>query len=594
MSTRIPPSGDFPEPVYIYPDPTVEPISLAGLYLDQKAVGRIRTIRTNPEDMDRLCQTPMLKRDSNQDYASLHQGGPFTEYQRNLNQENMQRISTWWDDSTSLSPNPPLVWLPGGTTPAGFDAQNGNSQGQISPATWAVLTCICGQDATQYDAAYANQYFDSCRACGWNGRPGMIIDGQHRIRGMAARNTPTDRHQVPIFVTLVVNQPPNGVSQQIAARMFIEINGGATDLVREHKDYLSSHFGILEFSTERDRAAYKLAAQLNIAAGHPHDEWWQDTSTPGKSGRVSMLEKFRLDFIPAFRITDWAKIVIGKNYDVMDMSGTKSSAAAYTWPSVPDTLVPTLKTDFSNYLYAATAIWPGTSGVRGAMPTWNDSRGGSQGSLQDGAVIRTLLNLLPLFRRRIMERGSTPNDTTFQEELRLISNITWSGNWNSGSGWLKGDGGIGRVSRVLSSLISEYPNTGPPTGAGWASLSAWFGGPHDNFSIATLVADTNRVTFTTSTVCSIQPSLSKFESLIGSGDGFLEMRLTPAASGTPGTWVTLPVKIKSTTNVEYPSGFTPAVGDTVEVRVSTSTALNDTQVQDASWVAGAPASTTVI
>ena len=329
MSTRVPPSGDYPEPVYIYPDPTTEPISLNGLHVDQKGVGRIRTIKTNPEDMDRLCQTPMLKRDSNQDYATLHQGGPITEYQRNLNQDNMERISTWWDDSTSLSPNPPLIWLPGGTTPAGFDAGNGNCQGLISPATWAVDVCSCGLDATQYDPAFAGQYFDACRGCGWNGRPGMIIDGQHRIRGMAKRGTAAHRHLIPIFVTLVLNQPPNSVSQQTAARMFIEINGGATDLDREHKDYLSSHFGILEFSTDKERAAYQLAATLNIAAGQPHDEWWEDTG--GKSGRVSMLEKFRMDFIPAFRITDWAKSVVGRDFEVMYMGGTSSLASAYTW-----------------------------------------------------------------------------------------------------------------------------------------------------------------------------------------------------------------------------------------------------------------------
>ena len=223
-----------------------------------------------------------------------------------------------------------------------------------------------------------------------------------------------------------------------------------------------------------------------------------------------MLEKFRMDFIPAFRITDWAKSVVGRDFEVMNMGGTSSLASAYTWPAPPSSLVPTLREDFSNYLYAATAIWPGTGGVRGAMPTWNNSRGAG-GSLQDGAVIRTLLNLLPLFRRRIVERGSTPNDVTFQEELRLISNITWSGNWNSGSGWLKGDGGI-RVSRVLSSLISKYRIAPQQDWMGFVVDVVWW--PHDNFSIANLGADTNRITFTTSTVCSIEPSITKYESLI--------------------------------------------------------------------------------
>jgi hypothetical protein len=589
MSFRVPPVADNPEPVYIYQDPTLEPIALAGMYLDQKGVGRIRTIRTTPEDMDRLCQTPMLQRDSNLDYAQLHQGGAIVEYQRNLDTGNMQNISAWWDDNATLSPNPPLIWLPGGITPAGFDhPNNGNSQGQISPATWAVDSCACGADATQYNAAYAGFFFDACRNCGWNGRPGMIIDGQHRIRGMAERIQPSgqDRHAVQIFVSMVIQAPPNAISQRVAARMFIEINGGANALEREHKDYLSSHFGILEFSTVAAQNAYELAVNLNIPGGQPHDEWWEDTG--GRSGRVSMLEKKRMDFVPAFRITDWYQAVVGRTYDVKDIGGATSTAVAY--PAA--TAVTALVEDFSNYLYAATAVWPGAGGVRGALPTWSNNRAAG-GDLQDGAVIRTLLNLLPIFHRRINERGAAPNAVTFQEELRLISNIVWSGNWNSGSGWLKGDSGIGRVTKVLSALIADYPNTAAPAGPGWATLSTWFGGNHDPFTISNFTADTVQITFETATVCSIQTSITTPSSLIGAGAGFVELRRTPTG-GSPGAWVTVPVKLKPVNTVQYPPGFTPAPGDVVELRVSTSTALNDTQVRDTATIGGAPISTVVI
>ena len=117
---RLPPTANDVEPVYLYDDPVLYPVSLSGIYIDQKGIGRIRSISSTPADIDRITQTPLLSAASNNDYAGLHAGGPITQYQRNLDMDNVGRLRDWWEQPVSLSANPSLIWLPAGTTAAGF------------------------------------------------------------------------------------------------------------------------------------------------------------------------------------------------------------------------------------------------------------------------------------------------------------------------------------------------------------------------------------------------------------------------------------------------------------------------------------------
>ena len=150
----------------------------------------------------------------------------------------------WWDRNDTVSPNTPLVWVPAGHLGMGFDNNQGQCQGQICPSAWALQVCACGETATQYGAQFTDWYFDHCRTCGWNGRPANLIDGQHRIRGMANRITDSGlpRYDEPIFVSVISSQGPGALNQMQAARMFIEINGGIKrNLIASYLMYLVQH-----------------------------------------------------------------------------------------------------------------------------------------------------------------------------------------------------------------------------------------------------------------------------------------------------------------------------------------------------------------
>ena len=63
----------------------------------------------------------------------------------------------------------------------------------LDPTNWCVQVCPdCGWDVGQHDAACQNWFFDHCPECGWTEKPAVIIDGQHRTRGMAMTPPPPE------------------------------------------------------------------------------------------------------------------------------------------------------------------------------------------------------------------------------------------------------------------------------------------------------------------------------------------------------------------------------------------------------------------
>ncbi len=593
--TRLPPTPADVEPVYMYDDPTLHPIPISGIFIDQKANGRIRSISSTPQDMDRLTQTPLLFAASNLDYATNHAGGPITQYQRSLDMTNVGRIRDWWSNVVSLSANPSLIWLPAGLVPAGFDSQqHPTCNGVIQPAQWAVQECHCGQDATQYGPQYADLFFDHCRECGWNGRPGRIIDGQHRIRGMADITAPNNGHEEQILISLMINQPPLAVNEMDAARMFIEINAGGRELKQLHKDYLASHFGILHYSEQRNQSAYSVARDLNRPAQvAPNTEWHEDTAAVPKRGRVQLMPNTpNCDYLTAWRIVDWIMDVVDKDYIAIDpVTGNSVAGAVYNWPAPANLfmLEASLRNELSSYLRAITQQWSGAMGPRTA-PKWFTNRTAT-GDLQSKGVLRTLLNLMPTILRRIDINGGARDIPTFEAELSLLNNISWTGSWNNN---LRGDPGISRVSKVLQKLMLNAPYTGAVAAPQWPAITAWFTGQHDPFTVISFNSSTVNFDFEIETTCSIEPAIVESLSILGEGNGIVSIRITPAGGGGPGPWQDYTHKVTAGTNSILYAGVAPAVGDTIEVQVKVGTALNDTLVQDNDTLAGASVSTIVV
>ena len=589
MITRLSPTADDVEPVYIYDNPDEHMIVLSGQYIDQKGLGRIRSISTTPADMDRFCRTPLLQENSNLDYATRWSGAAMNAYQRELNVDNMAGISEWWNTPTSLSPNAPLIWIPAGIVGIDFDQQN---QPQcycaVSPTMWAVQNCpSCGADAMQYGVQFEGHFFDHCRAhgCGWIGRPAHVIDGQHRIRGIADRAPAGALFDQPIFANIVVNQPPNAIDPMNAARMFIEINAGAAPLERLHADYLKSYFSLFEYSDVNRRRAYEIAVDLNRGGPGRPNEWYEDTG--GRSGRVTMLDRRQSvnDYIPAWRVAKWARDTVGRNFSISPGGGVLPPSTVYTW--VPG-IVPDIVSQLSFYLQAITNVWPGAAGPK-SLPTWRTNRGNPKGELQAISIFRVFLNIFPTICLRVDNNGAARNTAGIQNELTALANIPWTGPWNSSGGWLTGDTGVSSVSRVLNRLLQDLPLVGPWPGGAWPGITAWFGEQHDPFQIINPVSSVDELRFDTQTTCSIQTTISTRVSLHGSGFGLVSIEHRDA-SGIVGNYDVPTILEESGTNVINlgAQGITPSVGDILEIQVSTCTNNNDTPVSDNDTISGTP------
>ena len=593
---RLPPSDADIEPVYIYDDPNIHPIVLNGIYVDQKGMGRVRSVASTPTDMDRIAQTPLLAEGSNHDYANLHAGGAIEQYQRKLSMNNVRRIRDWWIQPTALSANPTLIWLPVGVVSNQFDNANLYScHGSITPANWCKTECPhCHFSATQYgDHFEDNFYFDYCRNCGSNWRPGRIIDGQHRIRAMADRMLPDERYNEDILVTLLLQQAPLGIQPDAAAKLFIEINAGGTELDREHKDFLASHFDILNFSDPQTKSAYKIARDLNLAGQTPHDEWSQDTAAIPRRGRLTMMPGTpQSDFLPAWRIQEFVTKIVGRDYPVRDpVTRNIDSDTIYEWPNVAANLEQTVRHDLANYLRAISNVWEGNTGPRSA-PVWITNRQ-QRGNLQIGNVLRSLLNLMPTIIRRIEINGDPKTVDNFESQLRLLRNISWTGAWANN---LRGDGGMNKFSKVMTKLLLEAPYRWNPPAVNqgfWPNITDWYNGVHDPFSIINFSSTSTLISFEIETTCIIETSIVEPLSILGeSSDSLLWYQVTPAG-GAPAAWEVIPFDVSEGVNT-IEVNTNAVAGDAISIRVQLSTSLNETLVDDNDYLAGASIQTTVI
>jgi len=569
--TYIPPNVDNSEPVYLYDNPINHPIQFSGIYIRQKGVARIRMVVATPRDLDRLCKVPVLVEDSNTDYRTAWSGGGMNRFQRMVDLPNLNKISTWWAGAATVSPNTPLIWVPA-DLPFVDDVHNqtrGSTQLSVQPNIWCVQQCACGRDSSQYAGQPAALFFDYCRGCDWNGRPALIIDGQHRIRGMAVPNASNTQDE-PLFSSMLSQAAPDGVNLTMAARLFVEINAGAVALDDLHEDYLTSHFAIIGFTNARQRAAYQVGVDLNEPAAL--NEWAEDTG--GRPGRIRLMPAtWNVDYLTVERIRRWIMgednggfQCVGGSYAIPAMGGGATTRTPYSWPAVPSSLTPILVNDLILYLRAITDVWPGATGPKTAT-RWYTNRA-DRGDLQEARVLRILLNVFPSIIARLDEQGLAKNVVNMQNELRAISNITFSGGWDT---YLTGDSGINRASNIILEL---FRTTSYPTGATVWPITTWYGDVHEAITVTNFTATTTELEFCTETVCGPEPSITTPVSLLGLGECMVTIENT-----STGDSVTRSIKLRSTganTVVTYSSiGLpTPTTGNVIEMELSVATKWN--------------------
>ena len=561
----LPPTVDHPEPVYLYDDPTLHHIQLSGQYIDQKGISRIRMMRASPQDIDRLCRVPVLREESNRDYRNSWTGGGMNTFQRDLDLENMQRLTEWWSAPDTISPNSPLIWLPG-HVPLVEVGDALVSTLDCSPQTFARQMCGCGRTADQYADFDETWWFDSCRACGVCWRPGLMIDGQHRTRGMAMAPTANPPHQ--FFVSVLSACNPNPTDLEQAARLFIEINAGAEPLNDLHQTFLASHFEILDYQNARRHAAYSVGVELN-AVGGPYNDWTTDTGAYPRLGRITLMPGgATLDYLTAGRIRDLVlDHIMETEVTVPAMGGGEINLTPYNWSPNPANDVSSLRDDLAILLRAITNVWEGNTGPRTA-PRWYTHRG-QGGDLQESRYLRVLIQALPMIMARIDQQGLPRDLANIENELRAIGNIQFSGPWNN---WITGDSGIARLHRVISMIYRTAPYATPPNH--W-NINHWFGDQHDPIEIVNVIASNSQIEFGTETVCSQDPGIQTPVSLLGLGTNLVTIRnLTQNEEVVSSDSVTNSYHINT---VDFESLGMPraATGDTLEISVSVSTPFNE-------------------
>ena len=184
-----------------------------------------------------------------------------TQYQRPLMDARRMDISSWFN-ATGINhlATSPLVWLPELENPAtSVDLEQKLQDGygsiyeiqgliggigtvkkisipvmnnDIVPADAVCIrvrrSCDGGGTHRPYTAP-RNEWFDYCETCHWNGKPGEIIDGQHRISGTAlAPNQCTE--PIPLNVVLGTDFTP-----ALKSKLFTEVSVESTPLDELHQ-----------------------------------------------------------------------------------------------------------------------------------------------------------------------------------------------------------------------------------------------------------------------------------------------------------------------------------------------------------------------
>lgn len=493
-----PPTGGGSEPTYAYDNPANYAVTLSGIRIQQH--GRsLRMVESTPQNIDRISRTPVLEGNDNLSLRNLWAaGGPMGVWQRNLDIARLPELQDWWFDDNAISANPSIIYFPGN------DQFNDHAQGNgteyiLDPTNWCVQQCPapgCNWDVGQLDPACQGWYFDHCPNCGWTQRPAVILDGQHRTRGMAITPPPPGAgvgHQnQPIFTSVMCNT--DLINANRAAKVFIEVTGTAVDLDPSHKDYLRSKYSLPPFDIATRRRAYDIASGMNDTPNF----WQMDTGGNPRLGRVSMLDQITCDMINA--------------------AGGNKSLYVYIYQWLTQTvefsgygpMIPlaglgdaNITNALDEFVTAANNVWPGLPPTPGPgnLPNWNRNRA-SYGGLQARQRFRTLIRLFPSITYRIRSNMDPLTAANYQNELAGLAHFDWNSPSTINS-YTYADTGIDRTVGTMEFLLnySAYPaNTNPAMVGGvigqlGPNLNTWLGAPLDPITTGATTCSVATLTF---------------------------------------------------------------------------------------------------
>lgn len=416
------------EPIYLYDNPSLHPINVAGIRIIQHG-RKIRTVFGKVQDIDRLARTPEIGDQNNNEMAILYtqQNIP---WQRRLDSSRLPNIENWWKNDSSSSPNGSLVYF--NDVQKIIDNPNSNEFSvSFDPTDWTFQTCIkCEWAPEKLNSAFLGWFADCCAECGYCTRPGLVVDGQHRLRGMSRNPDQNNNHLELVFSTWLFND--DGFSRNKVAKIFTEVTSSAVELPKLHQEFLSAKYDLqpnYDPNTNQGRnrkRAYYIASQLNLSAG----------KLGNNDGRIEMIEKsrsFRGDVIDVARLTDYiAKwLENGGPFELLSDS------------DIIDAI--------ENFISAAITVWDGKS-------YWSNDRH-NIGALQTRGIFRMLLTILEKTSIRLQNSGFDLNTRNYISELEFIKPLNWAlPEW--GQVYTRQDSDQNITRKILQSIYDNAPN--PP------------------------------------------------------------------------------------------------------------------------------------
>lgn len=212
-----------------------------------------------PSDLVRVAVAPAFKRDaSHREIATRVLEPPVSDWQRPLEQERVNRIAEVFDDADSLMPNPVLL-------SENIDA------GNLSPKT------VAAGDGSATDMWSVSLQVPR----DGDPMPLWILDGQHRINGLAASKQKDNF----IPVVLLANGTGNPVySGRDFAHLFAQVTVTAKGLNAIHEEWLTYSYSLDSYaSTEPDSDAHRSAFEA-VAYLCGSDSFERVDSNPWRNG----------------------------------------------------------------------------------------------------------------------------------------------------------------------------------------------------------------------------------------------------------------------------------------------------------------------
>lgn len=466
------------KPIYWYSGPPAA-VAIKGLEVAQKGK-TFYLSKAAAVDWDRISRVPVIPYDQdNAQIASWVLSAVSDKWQRTLDPQRIKDIDMFFRRGRNFIVNSTVVAIPVASTQI---SKIGDVAELKVDVTWAVKKCpnpACGFSPAKGEPHYSDA-FDACPECEWDGRPAVIVDGQHRIRGTALGG-PASWGE-PLVATVLLD---NQFSPADMARIFTEITTSAVDLDDLHKIFLLYRFQLRapraigqvtdpDFTAlppappqknttgMRNRRAYEVVCLLT---SDPTSRWHDRvTMLPTESGAQRRGDVINADRALAY-VEEWLR-----------------QGEVLSDPKQVDGMFPVAQCVqyLQDYLEGVLSVWPKGGGTPiGNSTWWWKVQRASNGVLEQRGIFEVFVQLFPVVLERLQKLHVAVNKANFRDQFNLLEEIDWTD-----PAWAElgtPDKNKNMLLGVLTHLIDVSPNPpGKTRIKPW--INSWIKGQPDRFA----------------------------------------------------------------------------------------------------------------